>query len=257
MPRLHAQTEYTLGIVPQYDSRKISQIWQPLIDEINRVSGITLNLVGSPSIPAFERSFEKGAYDFAYMNPYHILVANQAQGYQPIIRDVGRQLYGIIVVRKDSPVTSLQDLEGKVVAFPAPNALGAALIPRYTFAKKFNVKIKPKYVKSHSSVYLNVLLRQAAAGGGVQKTLQGQPAELQDQLRVLYETDKVAPHPIAVHPRVPVKDVEKVRQAILAISKTKRGERWLRKIPINRAGEASLEDYAPLKDMGLAEFYVR
>jgi len=254
---LQAGQQYNFGVVPQYEIRKITKIWQPILNEVEKRTGIKLNLVGSPSIPAFEKSFGQGEYDFAYMNPYHALVAHQQQQYRPVLRDIGRELYGIIVVRKDSPITELKHLDGKIVAFPAPNALGAALIPRTEFAKKFNITIKPKYVKSHSSVYLNVLLGQAAAGGGVQKTFEKQSAELKEQLRVLYETARVPPHPIVAHSRVNEKDIEKIQQAILDIGNTKEGKAWLSKIPVKKIGKASLDDYLPLGEMGLEEFYVK
>lgn len=90
-------------------------------------------------------------------------------------RDNGHSLVGIIVVKKDSPVQSASELDGKTVAFPSPNALGATLLPRAEFDREFNIKVNELYVKSHSSVYLNVLLGKTAAGGGVQKTLSLQP----------------------------------------------------------------------------------
>ncbi len=254
---VQADTEYTMGVVPQFDSRKIAKIWQPILRDIEKQSGIKIKLVGAPSIPAFEKAFNNGEYDFAYMNPYHALVANRSQGYQPIVRDVGKQLFGIIVVRNDSPITSVKELDKKIVAFPAPNALGAALIPRAEFATKYNINIKPKYVKSHGSVYLNVLLGQTSAGGGVQKTFERQSSEIRSQLRILYKTSKVAPHPIVVHPRVNKDTIDKFVQAILSMSESEKKSVLLKKVPIKQAGKASLKDYLPLKKMGLDKFYIK
>jgi phosphonate transport system substrate-binding protein len=252
-----AQTTYTVGVVPQFDVRSLYAIWQPILGYLSEVTDIQLKLKGAPSIPKFENSFSAGEYDLAYMNPYHLLVAHKAQGYEPLVRDVGRQLYGIIVVAKDSPIEKIEDLAGKVIAFPAPNALGAALIPRAEFARKFKIEIDPRYVLSHSSVYLNVALGQADAGGGVQKTLEQQKPAVRNKLRVLYETSKVAPHPIAIHPRVPSADREKLRAAFLAFGATETGRRFLAKVPIKQIGAASLADYAPLNDMNLDAFYVK
>jgi phosphonate transport system substrate-binding protein len=247
---------YSFGVVPQFDARRIQGIWQPILKDLTQETGIKLRLVNSPTIPVFEKSFSKGEFDFAYMNPYHMIVANQTQSYLPLIMDNGRQLYGIIVVRKDSPIVDLQGLNGKTIAFPAPNSLGAALIPRAEFARKFKIKFTPKYVKSHTSVYLNVMLRQADAGGGVQKTFASQKEAIQQSLRVLYETKRVNPHPVAVHPRVSAKEAEQIRLAFLAMGETQKGRDMLKKIPISKVGPASMANYIPLKSMGLEEFYV-
>ncbi len=253
---LSAQPAYSLGVVPQFDQRRLHDAWTPILEAVEAESGVRLELAGSPDIPAFEDGFSTGRFDFAYMNPYHMLVAHDVEGYLPLARDVGRQLYGIIVVKKDSPLQSVADLAGKRVAFPAPNALGAALIPRAEFARQFKIEIEPRYVRSHSSVYLNVAMGLTDAGGGVQKTLEQQKPELRDKLRVLYQTAKVAPHPIAVHPRVPQADRGKVLNALLKLGETPAGQRLLQAVPMKRIGAATLEDYQPLREMGLADFYV-
>ena len=252
-----AESVYTIGVVPQFDARRTQKIWTPIIKRLEAETGLSFKLVGSPDIPEFEKAFTVGKYDFAYMNPYHLIVANGSQGYTPIVRDIGRKLYGIIVVKKDSPITSVEQLDGKMIALPAPNALGAALIPRTEFATKFNIKPDYNYVKSHTSVYLNVLLGQAAAGGGVQKTFSQQKPEISDNLRVLYETTKVSPHPITVHPRVSAKVSQQVKDAFLKMAKSEADIKLLQKIPMKKLGIAKLSDYEELREMGLEEFYVK
>lgn len=248
---------YTLGVVPQFDSRKILTIWRPILDEIAQQTGIRFRLQGSPSIQKFEKEFQAGKFDFSYMNPYHMLIAHNEQGYRPLLRDHGRQLHGILVVRKDDPIVELSDLQGKIVAFPAPNALGASLMLRAELQGARQIDIKPNYVKSHTSVYLNVVTGMAAAGGGVQKTLSQQPAEIRDQLRVLHRTIKVAPHPLAVHSRVPASVAGRVQQAFLSLGESEAGRAMLSKIPMKQIGIAMLDDYSPLEKLGLEPYYVK
>lgn len=252
-----AETSYTIGVVPQFDARRTQKVWTPILKRLEAETGLSFKLVGSPDIPAFEKDFSDGKYDFAYMNPYHLIVANEAQGYTPIARDIGRKLYGIIVVKKDSTIKSVDELDGKTIALPAPNALGAALIPRTEFATKFQIKPDYKYVKSHTSVYLNVLLNQAAAGGGVQKTFSQQKPEIKDKLRVLYETTKVSPHPITVHPRVNEDVKQKITDALLKMANSRTDAELLQKIPMKQLGAATMSDYEELRKMGLEDFYVK
>ena len=248
---------YSFGVVPQFSSERISRTWEPILELLEKETGLQFELNGSLDIPAFERNFTKGAFDFAYMNPYHAIVANESEGYQPIIRDVGRSLYGIIVVKKDSPYLSVVDLDGKKVAFPAPNALGAALIPRAEFSRKYKIDIEEMYVSSHSSVYLNVALGLAAGGGGVQKTFSQQPEHITSQLKIINKTQKVPPHPVTVHRRVPDDVKRQVQEAFLKIAESDTGAKLLKKVPIKTAGESSIEDYQLLTDMKLDEFYVK
>ncbi|MCK4789540.1 MAG: phosphate/phosphite/phosphonate ABC transporter substrate-binding protein [Desulfobacteraceae bacterium] len=249
------ETVYTFGVVPQFDARHVYSVWRPILDLVEQRAGIKLQLKGSSNIPAFQEQFVAGQFDFAYMDPYHLIKARNRQAYHPLVRDVGRSLYGIIVVRKDSPIREVSELDGKVVAFPAPNSLGASLLTRAIFHNEYHIVIDPRYVQSHSSVYLNVIFGQAAAGGGVQKTLAQQEQKIRDGLRVLYRTRDVTPHPVAVHPRVPKKVQQAVRDALLALGRDGPGQILLAKVPIENIGIASYEDYRPLEKMGLEHFY--
>ena len=247
---------YSVGVVPQFSARATQQIWAPILDDLQRRTGHTFALQGSPSISAFEQQLLAGEFDFAYMNPYHFVKASNALGYLPLVRDTAKNLRGILVVRKDSPYDDLTQLQGKPIAFPSPNALGASLMMRAILAQEFKLEFEPKYVKTHDSVYLNVVIGNAAAGGGVGRTLAQQSPEIRDQLRVLFTTPAVASHPLAAHPRVPEEVREQVQAALIAMGESEAGRQQLAGIPITAVGPALAEDYAPLQAMGLEAFYV-
>lgn len=252
-----AERVYTVGVVPQFEARALAAIWVPILEELETRTGLKLKMVGSPRIPEFEEGFEAGEFDFAYMNPYHLLVANDKQGYLPLVRDGGRQLFGVLTVRKDSPIESVAELDGQVISFPAPNALGAALLMRADLDSIHNIEFEAVYVSTHTSSYLNVVLGRAVAGGGVMGTFNRQKEEIKDQLRVLYETRRMPPHPFAVHPRIPVEIREEVQNAILEMAATEEGAKLLSKIPIRKAIAASLDDYSPLLEWGLENYFVQ
>ena len=255
----HAEKKqtYTIGIVPQFEIRHIRKIWNPIIKEIEKNTGYKLKLIGSPTIPDFEREFNAGHFDFAYMNPYHILLARDSQGYIPLVRDNGRKLHGILVVRQNSGINSVKDLDGKKIAFPAPNALGASLLMRANLSNDYKIKFRPVYVKTHSSVYLNVAVKQTAAGGGVQKTLNQQRDNIKGALKILHKTPSVAPHPLAAHPRVPAEVREKIKNTFLLLGENAIGRSLLAKIPMKKVGEATMSDYTPLNKFNLEKFYVK
>ncbi len=52
------------------------------------------------------------------MNPYHAVMAKKAAGYTPILRDGATRLTGILVVRKDSPITRVEQLDGATLEKP-------------------------------------------------------------------------------------------------------------------------------------------
>jgi len=252
----HARSAYIVGIAPQFTIRKIQSIWRPILNQVELLSGIHLTLRGSDTITKFESEYMAGNFDFAYTNPYRMMLAGKTQGYTPLVRDVERLLYGVLVVRKDSPFKNVSELDGKDIAFPAPNAMGASLMVRHDLKKIFNININPVYTQTHNSSYLNVVLGKTAAGGGVQKTFNKQKPVIKDKLRIIHETVKVPPHAFSVHSRVPKDVAKKIQQALLAIGETEEGKKLFSNVPIKKIGVATMEEYKPLLNMGLEEFYV-
>lgn len=240
----------SLGVVPQFEQRRIQTVWQPIAEALSAKTGCRFEWVGSSTISDFEKAFANGEYDFAYMNPYHAVMAHTAQGYVPLVRSGTGALQGILVVRADSGIDDIHQLDGETLAFPSPNALGASLLMRAELHKQ-GINLTPLYVKTHSSVYLNVAKELTKAGGGVARTLQEQPAPVVDALKVIYRTHKVSPHPLVGHPRVT--DLHaKVQQAWLELARER--PELFEKVPMQEPVAATYDDYRPLEAMGLENF---
>jgi phosphonate transport system substrate-binding protein len=245
---------YTFGVVPQFEQRKLYATWKPVVDELSKRTGITFNLVTTLKIQDFEKAFMRGEFDFTYVNPYHVVQVHDSQGYIPLVAD-SVPLRGIVVVRRDGPIQKVGDLNGKTVAFPSPNALGASLLVRSDLDQVHHTSITPIYVTTHSSVYLHVVKDLVAAGGGVEKTLQEQSDEIKSQLRVIYTTRSCPSHPVTAHPRVPKEVREKVRKALLAMNETSDGKEMLLKIPVKQLIPVNYADYEIMRAWGLEKYW--
>ncbi len=247
---------YSFGAIPQFEPRKLASIWMPILKELSRRTGHTFMMAGSLDIPDFETSTNLGKFDFAYMNPYQALQTMKRHEYFPLVRDGSHKLQGIIVVRKDSLLTTPELLDGKKIAFPSPNALGASVLVRAELQGKFKIKIQPVYVQSHSSVYLSVILGETDAGGGVVSTLNKQKPAVRGALKIIYKTRVAPPHAVMANSRVPRQHRDQVRRAFLEMSKTEEGRRLLEKIPMSNVVTASYADYEPMESWGLEKIYV-
>lgn len=250
------RNSYSLSVVPQFPASEIHRDWTPLLERLTKDTGITLSMTLSANIPRFEADLLEGHPDFAYMNPYHQVMAAKAQGYIPLVRS-SKPLSGILVVRKDSPIASVRELDGKEVAFPAPNAFGASLWMRALLAERERITIKPVYVQTHSNVYRHVIRGKAAAGGGINSTLLQEQPEVQSDLRVLLDTPGAAPHPLSAHPRVPARVQQLVASALLSLTADAAGQALLKDVfggaPV-RADYA--RDYRPLEQFKLEKYVV-
>jgi phosphonate transport system substrate-binding protein len=246
---------YIFGVTPHSDARSTYDRWRPLLNQLEKRTGYRFQLAIGDNKSTFNKELKEGHFDFVYLNPYRALVANQDLGYRPIVRDVGEKLQGILVVRKDNPIQDLHELQGKTIAFPSRNALGASLLHLANFAGA-KIEVQPRYVGTHDSVYLNVALNQAAAGGGIQESLNEQPPQVRDNLRVIYRTAEFPSHPLMAHPRLPAAVREAVQSAFLELGTTPEGRALLARISIKEIGRTSISEYEPLAKLGLERFYV-
>jgi phosphonate transport system substrate-binding protein len=248
---------YSIAVVPQFRAEEIHRDWTPVLERLRAATGASFSLRIAADIPAFEESVLAGAPDFAYMNPYHQVMARKAQGYIPLVRD-SKPLTGILVVRKDDPIKSVRELDGKEVAFPAPNAFGASLWIRALLAEREKIRILPAYVKTHSNAFRYAATGKAAAAGGIGVTLVDEPEELRSTLRVLLETPGVAPHPLSAHPRVPEAVRRLVTETLLGMAQDAAGQAMLKDIQMPAPVRADYaRDYQPLEKFGLEKYVVR
>ncbi|WLQ16666.1 phosphate/phosphite/phosphonate ABC transporter substrate-binding protein [Hahella aquimaris] len=224
---------YEFGIVPQQSAEKLARAWGPVLSYIEQDSGVRLLFKTAPDIPEFESRLGRGQYHFAYMNPYHFVVYNKYPGYQAMAREKDKMIKGIIVVAADSSIQDLQSLQGADLAFPAPAAFAASVLPQAILARQ-GIRIQPQYVLTHDSVYLNVMQKRFIAGGGVMRTFNAMPDEVTRNLRILWTTPAYTPHAIASAPGVPPQVVKAVTQAMTRMGDSEQGRALLQ--PLSMRG---------------------
>lgn len=214
--------EITLGVVPQQSPLELSKTWLKITEYLNQKTGLKVEFKTEKSIPLFEEKLYSGAYDIAYMNPYHFVVANEKQNYNAFIRSK-ENIVGIILGRKNQKF-DLNNLKDKTFVFPAPNAFAATLLPKYELKKLYNFDIdkeaKVLYVNSHDSVYKGVSREIGDFGGGIIRTFNNfKEEDDKNKIEIVYQTKDYPSHPFASHPKVNKEVVEKLSKAFLEMPK--------------------------------------
>lgn len=243
-------TTLTLGVVPQQSAKKMVERWQPLIQYISEYSGLNIEFQTAKDIPTFENNLAEGKYDIAYMNPYHFVAFSDAVGYKALARQKNKAIKGIIVTRKDSDITSLEDLNGTEMAFPAPAAFAATIITQAELRKR-NISFIPRYVKSHDSVYLAVKKGFFQSGGGILRTLDAVPDDVNEALTVLWESNGYTPHALATHPNMAQNHREAILKALIAISDDTSKSWVLEGLGFNGFIQSSDSDWDDVRALGI------
>ena len=229
---LWAQT-LVMGIVPQQSPLKLVKVWQPVAEHIERETGYRIVLKIETSIPAFEKRLYAGEYDLAYMNPYHYVVANRAQGYKAAVR-ADKQIVGILVARKGSGIDK-GDLAGRTFLFPAPFAFAATLLTKYELLETFGQDIEKtgsvRYVNSHDSVYKGVARGVGDVGGGIMRTFNNLgDAQSKEALEIIHKTSAYPSHPVALKPSLASEVAEALRRSFLTLPEALLGNLSMKRI---------------------------
>lgn len=244
-----------LAVVPQLTPVEMHRNWAPVVDALT-TAGLPCELVIHASIPKFETEFLQGRADLVFLNPYHMVLARKAHGYIPLLRD-RRALEGVLVVRQDAPYRELGQLQGQRLSFPAPNALAASLYIRAMLEREYRLRYEAHFAQNHRNAVRQVLVGDSAAAGVVKTTFEMEPPQVQQDLRILYTTPPLAPHPLAVHPRVPLAQRQRIRDTLLAIATDPARSALLHAIQMPDPLPADYErDYAPLTRIGVERFVV-
>ncbi|WP_296935331.1 phosphate/phosphite/phosphonate ABC transporter substrate-binding protein [uncultured Marinobacter sp.] len=245
-----AEDPLLFGIVPQESSSKLADQWTPLMRYLSEQLGRQVRFTTAPDIPTFEERVLAGQYDIAYMNPYHYVEFSESPGYQAVAREGEKRIRGIIVVGEDSPVTTLEELEGSTLAFPAPAAFAATILTRAEL-ERLGVTYTPRFVSSHESVYLNVQKGFAAAGGGIERTYNSAIAGGLTGVRVLWRSEGYTPHAIAVHPKHTDDQRLRIQAALTNLGSSEEGVALLQRANLKTLVPAGNHDWDDVRGLGL------
>ena len=253
--RAAAPQTWRVAVVPQLTPLEMTRNWAPVVRALSD-AGFPCELVVYPSISAFEPEFLRGRADLLYLNPYHMVMARKAHGYEPLLRD-RRMLEGLLVVKKEGWIQDMVQLEAHRISFPSPNALAASMYLRALLQREYRLRYDAHYAMNHRNAIRQVLAGDSAAAGAIRTTLEQEPAHVRQALRVIYTTPGLPPHPVAVHPRVPAELRAVVAQTLLGLAREPARQSVMAAIQMPDPVPATYRgDYAPIEGLQLEKFLV-
>ena len=193
--------------------------------------------------------------DIAYMGPASYVLLRMKYGAKPLLarqEEGGASFFhGVIVVRRDSPLTSLAELAGKRFAFSNPNSTMGHVVPRAMLAQA-GVPVSRlghfEFLDSQPNVALAVLGGYFDAGAVRDEFF----VEYEKQgLRALATSPPMPEHLFLTRSTLPPPLVERLRKLLHAISSGPRGKEILSAIKSSVTGLVPAEprDYDSLEQL--------
>ena len=246
---------YSFAVHPLHNPVRLHEVFNPLMTYLTaKVPHARFRLEASRNYAHYNRKIEAGQPDFLLPNPYQTLRALD-QGYG-VIAKMGddENFRGIILVRRDSDIDSVDDLRGGSISYPAPTALAATMMPQYFLHQQgldIRKEVDNRYVGSQESAILNVYLGETDAGATWPppwRALSEERPELAEALDVRWRTAPLPNNSVMAHERVDDAVARQVAALLDRLHQQPEGLRILEPMELSRFELASDGDYAAVVD---------
>ncbi len=202
-----------------------ARYWNPILGYVTEKSGVPLELKLSKTTKENNAIAEKGAFHFLYTNHFFTPERDRL-GYRVIARPAGPGIRAQIVARKDSPVMTLKDLEGKDVAFATPDAFAAYWLPMDALLRA-KVHVQMTFAGNQEAAFAQLSVNRVAAAGVNSSVMERYSRREGLEYRVLWTSDLYNDLCIMANPKVPAKTVAAVRDALVNMAKDPQGRKIL------------------------------
>lgn len=224
-PGAAAEQAYAFNVLNQRTIALTAQYWNPILTHVSKKSGVPLELKLAKTAKEGNAIAEMGKYDFLYTNHFFTPERDRL-GYKVIARPAGPGIRSQIVVPVDSPIRSLEDLNGKEVAFVTPDGFTGYWLPMDALLK---AKVKPNVVFTGNQEASSAQLRiNKVAAAGVNSSVMARYGRRESfEYRALWTSDIYQDLCIMANPKVPAGQVAAVKAAFINMVKDPEGRRIL------------------------------
>lgn len=239
---VHAQAmkEFNFGIISTESSKNLKSDWQPIIDDMSKKTGMKINAFFASDYAGIIEGMRFNKVHAAWLgNKSAMESVDRANGEvfaQMVNADGTQGYYSHLIVHKDSPIKSLDDLlkNGKNLSFGNgdPNSTSGFLVPGYyVFAKnKIDAKTFFKVSRSanHESNALAVANKQIDVATNnsenLEKVKERLPEKFND-IRIIWSSPLIPLDPLVMRKDLPEATKKVVREFFYSYGKGSQQEK--------------------------------
>lgn len=195
------------AVIPSDDPAATHTYWQPIADYLSEGTGREIELYIVPDYTAEVEALRAGHVDFARLgSSSYVMARRDGVKIEPIasaIKEVTgvAGYYGYVVVRADSDIETLEDLQGRSFAFTDMQSSSGRIVPACAL-KRAGIEVGRVFMSgSHEASVLAVQNGTVDAGAiaqirydvAIKETVIGA-----DELRVIWQSELIPNVPIVV-----------------------------------------------------------
>lgn len=245
---LPADDVIKFGVFPVFNPKTMVKMFNPIAERISVFTGSEVSMVTAPGRLEFEERTSDGEYDLIWTSNASFLRAKNQSGYIAVAG--GEPAFtGVVMVRKDSNIKTLEDLRGKSIVstyarsvagylFFRNKMLDLGMYPGVDYNVSFNGNIE-------SLPFLVINKRYDAVVFSDDTYLRTDIYEqTHRQLTVISQSIEIPQFPFAVHPDLDKYTRASIQSALISISsESDSGRQILEDLKLNRIDSKTNEDF--------------
>lgn len=252
---VNAESKIVLGVHPYQSVEKLQNIYHPLTELLANKLKVKVSLNIAKDYKTHIDLIGQDKIDIAYVGPASYVTLVEKYGNKRLLaRQIvnGKPTFtGNIIVRKDSAIHKISDLENKRVAFGDPESTMSHLVPRYMLIKNGITKdklSKMSFLGSHDNVAIAVLSGEYDAGAVKEAVYHKYEA---DGVRSLATTPELSEHLFVASNKLAESTVKDIRNILFDLHNNEEGKKVLKSIKNTLTGMGAVEDkdYANLREI--------
>jgi phosphonate transport system substrate-binding protein len=264
--RAQAPKEISFGIISTESSANLKSAWQPLLEDMQKVTGLKVNAFFAPDYAGVIEGMRFNKVQVGWFgNKSAIEAVDRAQGEvfaRMVQPDGGIGYWGFIIARKDSPLNSLDDVikqrQNLTLGFGDPNSTSGALVPGYyAFSqnkvdptKDFKRMVRANHETNILAVHGKQIDIATVASDAMERMKLKQP-EKHDELKVIWRSPLIASDPMVWRADLDAGTKKKVADFFLAYGKQPREKEILAKLTIGGFMKSDNSQLNPVRQLGL------
>ncbi len=263
-----ASNPVRIMLTPSTDAQAIIRDGEVLARYITAKTGLYVTV----SVPNFYitvvEAFGTNRADMAIMNTFSYLLAHKKYGASAVMRVARRygelSYRGEFIVHAESGITSIEQLQGKTIAYVDPSSTSGYIYPKDMLRRRGIVPRQEMFAYGHNQVVTKVYTRDVDAGAVFYSrpdTVSGEQLDARTKIktehpdvfqkvRVLALTDEIPNDPVVVRKGLDGSIVSRICDALLSFQSTEEGSKALMTIAsvegFQRTSDAAYDDVRAL-----------
>lgn len=245
-----ASQNLQFGIFPYVSPVQMVEFHNPLRARLQQTLGVDVTLVTAPGFKEFVKRTREGHYDIILTAPHLGRLAEVQSGYQRIAQTL-HEVQGIYLVREDSPIQTLPDLEGKTITMVGRSAIITQMVEHQL--KQLGLQdgrnVTFRITRTHNNAMYAPLRNESDASVTGILLFNKIGEKDRQKVRIIGKTPTAPGFMLMTGKRVSAAQHEKLADAVLNFARTPEGKKYMavtgfkRFDPIDNAQMEALDPY--------------